>query len=103
MWHYLNGLTQVVAVAFTVYYRLIYTACGDAVVTSGADTRKALVVTQIQVGLETILRYIALPMLVGVQRTGVDVDVRVKLLDSDLVAACLQQLAYAGRNNSLAK
>ena len=44
MRNHLNGLAQVVAVAFTVNYRFIYTSCGDAIVTCGADTCKALVV-----------------------------------------------------------
>ena len=103
MRHHLNGLAQVVAVALAVYNRFIDTPCGDAVVAGGVNARKALVVSQIQVCLETVLRYVAFAVLVRVQGSRVNVDIRVELLDGDLVAACLQQFAYAGRNYALTK
>ena len=42
-------------------------------------------------------------MLVGVQGAGVDVDVGVEFLNSDLIAACLQQAADAGGDDALPK
>jgi len=33
-------------------------------------------------------------MLIGVEGTRVDVDIRVKLLDSNVVASCLKKLSY---------
>ena len=46
---------------------------------------------QIEVGLGTVFRYVALAVLVGVQRPGIDVDVRVELLDRYRISAGLQQ------------
>ena len=42
-------------------------------------------------------------MLVGVQRPRVDIDVRIELLDGDLVAARQQQLSDAGRDDALSQ
>ena len=88
---------------FTVDDRLVDSSCGDGVITCRMNTRKTLIVTQIEVGLETVLRDIALPVFVGIQRPWVDVDIRVEFLNCDLVAACLQQLTDAGRNDSFTK
>ena len=41
---------------------------------------KALVVSEVKVGLRPVLRYVDLPMFVRAHRTGVHVYVRVKLL-----------------------
>lgn len=101
--HHLNGLAQIVAMALAVYDRLIDASCRNTVVAGGADARKPLVVPQVEVGLETVLRHVALAVLVGVQRAWVYVDVGVELLDGDFVASCLQQLTYAGRNDALSQ
>ena len=82
---------------------LVDAACRDAVVARGANAREPLVVAQVEVGLETVLRHVALAVLVRVQRPRVDVDVGVELLDGNLVAACLQQLTDAGGDNALSK
>ena len=91
--HHLDGLAQVVAVALAVDDGLVDAAGGDGVVSCGMDAGEALVVSQVQVGLHAVGRHVALAVLVGIQRPGVDVDVGVELLDGDLVAACLQQFA----------
>ena len=39
-------------------------------------------------------------MLIGVECAWIDVDVGVELLNGHFVAACLQQLAYACRNDA---
>ena len=103
VWHNLYGLSQVVAVALTVYHRLVDATGGYTIVTCCVYACKSLVVAQIQVGLKPVFSNIALAVLVGVQRTRVDVNVGVKLLYCHFIAACLQQLAYAGRDDSLTK
>ena len=101
--HHLNRLAQIVAMTLTVYHRLIDAPCGDGVVSCGMYACKPLVVSQVQIGLKTISCHIAFAMLIGVQRTWVDVDVGVEFLNSHFVAACLQQLTDAGRYDSLTK
>ena len=89
MGHDLYRLTEVVAMPLAVDDGLIDAPRGDTVVTGGMNTCKPFVVTQVQVGLETVIRHVALTMLVGVQRPWVDVDVGVELLDGHLVTTCL--------------
>ena len=56
--------------------------------------------SQVQIGLHAILRYVAFTVLVGVQGAGIDVDVGIELLDGDLEASGLQKLADAGRDDA---
>ena len=58
---------------------------------------------EIQVRFHAICRHIAFAVFVGIERTGVDVDVWIELLDGDLIAARLQQLADAGRYDALSQ
>ena len=74
-----------------------------AVVSCCVNTCKALVVTQVEIRLKTILRHVTFAVLIRVQRTRVDVDIRVELLNGDLEAACLQQLANAGGDDALSQ
>ncbi len=56
--------------------------------------------SQVQVSFVAVHGDIALAMLVGVQCTRVDVDVRVKFLDGDIVSTGLQQLADRGGDDA---
>ena len=103
MRHHLNGLAQIITTALAVYHRLIDTSGGNRVVTCGVNTREALIVAQIQVGLHTVGRHIALAMLIGIQRTWVDVNVGVKLLDGYFIAACLQQFSNGGGDDAFSQ
>ena len=102
MWHHLDGLAQVVAMTLTIDHGLIDATCCYRVVSCCVYACKPFIMTQIEVCLHTIDGHIALAMLVGIQRPRVDVDIGVKLLDGDFIAACLQQLTDAGGDNSLA-
>ena len=89
--------------ALTVDDGLVDAPCRYRVVSCCEYACKSLVVSQVQIRLETILRHVALTVLVGVQRARVDVDVGVELLDGYLVAASLQQFADGGGNNALSQ
>ena len=99
----LDSLTQIVAPSFAVYHRFIYATGCYTVVSCGTYTRKPFIVPQVEVGLKTILCHVALTVLIGVQCPWVNIDIRVELLNRHLVAACQQQFADAGRNDSLSK
>ena len=98
--HYLDRLTQVVAVALTVDDRLVDATRGDGVVARGVDARKALIVAQVEVGFHTVDGHVALTVLVGIQCPRVNIDIGVEFLYGDSVSASLQQLADAGGNNA---
>ena len=93
MRNYLYGLAQVVATALLVNDSFIYASAGDVVGLGSFDAEKTLVVTEVKVCHVSINRHVALAMLMGVQCTRVNVDVRVELLDGYVVATCLQQLS----------
>ena len=69
---------------------------GDGVVARSMNTCESFIVAEVEVGLHAIDGHIALAMLVGIERSRVDVDVGIELLDGDGVAAGLQQLADTG-------
>ena len=103
MRYHLNGLSQIVAMTLTIDNSLVDTARGNRVVTGGMDACKAFIVTKVEIGLHAIYRHITLTVLVGVQCARVDVDIGVEFLNSDLIAACLQQFTDAGGDDSLTK
>ena len=90
MRHNLHRFAQIIATTLLIYHTLIDTPRGDIVGTSSADIGKTLIVTQIQVGLMPVDRYIALAVLIRIQRTRIDIDIRVKLLNSHTITARLQ-------------
>ena len=91
--NHLDGLAQIVAPTFLVDDALVDASRGEVVVAGGLYARKAFVMPQVQVSFLSVVGHIAFAVLVRVQRTRVDVDIRVELLDGNVVAACLQQLA----------
>ena len=103
MGYYLNRFAKIVAVSLTVDDRLVDASCRNTVVTCGLDAGKPLIVSQIEVGLHTIGCYVTLTMFVGVERSWIDVDIGVELLDGYLVAACLQQLADTSRDDAFSQ
>ena len=58
--------------------------------------------SEVEVGLHAVGGDVTLAVFVRVERTRVDVDIRVELLYRDSVAACLQQFSDAGRNDAFA-
>ena len=94
MRHHLYGLAQVVAPALTVYHSLVYAPRRDRVVARGAYAGEAFIVTKVEVGLHAVVGNITLAMLIGIERAGIDIDIRVKLLYGDFVATRLQQFSY---------
>ena len=89
--HHLDGFAEIIATAFLVNDCLVDTTSGERIRFRSLNTGESLVVSEVEVGLHTIYRYVALTMLVRVQCTRVDVDVWVKLLDSNVVASCLKK------------
>ena len=99
----LYGLAEVVATAFALDDTEVDAPRGDTVVARGFYACEAFIVSQVEVGFLPVGSDVALAVLIGVERTGVNVDVGVKLLDGDFVAAGLQQFAERGRDNALAQ
>ena len=100
MRHHLDGLAEIVATALLVDDRLVDAACRHGVGFGGTDAGETLVMTEVEVGLHTVYSDIALAVLVGIEGSGVNVDVRVKLLDGNTEASGLQQFADRSGDNT---
>ncbi len=101
--NHLNGLSEIVAMTFAVDDGLVDAPCRDGVVAGCLYVGEPLVVSEVEVCLHTIYGDVALSVLIGVERAGVDVDVGVKLLDGDFEATCLEKFADAGRDDAFAE
>ena len=55
------------------------------------DAEETFVVTEVEVGLRAVFGDVAFPVLVGIERSGVDVDVGIEFLDGDSEAPGLQE------------
>lgn len=126
----LNGLAQVIPPPLLVDDRLVDLARGQVVVSREPDVEEPLVVPQIQVHLASIVQHKhlscaalagpdqyhwkgssfststfpdrpGLTVLVGRERAGVDVDVRVDLDGGHVQAARLEDRAHAARDDAL--
>ena len=87
----LHRLAEIVSAALLVDDALVDTPGGDVVRASSVDVGETLIVTEVEVGLVAVDSHIAFAMLVGVQCARIDVDIRVKLLDSHSKTARKQQ------------
>ena len=58
---------------------------------------------EIKVGFGTVLGDIDLAVLVGTHRAGIDIDIRVELLRSDLQSAAFEQPSERCRRDALAE
>ena len=67
------------------------------------DVDEPLVVPEVEVGLGAVVEDEHLAVLERVHRAGVDVDVRVELLDGDLQSAGLEEAAEGGGGDALAE
>ena len=87
---YLNGLSQIIAAALFVDNAFIDTSGCNIVGLCGLDTQEAFVVSQVEIGFMAVYRYVAFSVLIRVQRTRVDIDIRVELLNCYFITSCLQ-------------
>ena len=100
---HLHRLAQKLAATLLLDDTLIDLARSDIVVMGGGYRREALVVSQIEVGLGSILGNVALAVLIGVERSGVNVDIRVEFLDRDRITAGLKQPRHRRRDDTLSQ
>ena len=85
----LNGLAEVVTTALFFDHALVDAARRDVVGTGGLDACKPLVMTEVEVSFLSVHCNITFSVLVGVERTRIDVDVRIKFLDSNIISSGL--------------
>ena len=99
----LHGAAEVVPTALFGDDAVVDAARGDVGVPLDELVEKALVVTQVEVGLGAVFGDEDLAVLERAHRAGIDVDVRVELLTRDLEAPLLEQPADGRCRDALAE
>ena len=97
----LDGAAEVVAAALAPDDRVVDAAGGDVRRARGVRVREALVVTEVEIGLGAVLGDEDLAVLVRRHRAGIDVDVRVELLEADGESAGHEEAADRGGGDAL--
>ncbi len=77
---HLDRPAEVVAAAFTGDDLFVDLAAGEIVIARADGRGKPLVVSQIEIGFDSVLRHVNLPMLERAHRPRVDIQVRIELL-----------------------
>jgi hypothetical protein len=99
----LDCLAEVVAATLGGEHRLI-DRTGGGIRTSGETfVDEALVVTEVEVGLASIVGDEDLAMLIRIHRAGIDVDVRVKFLHGDSQATHFEESTQGARRQTLSE
>src|SRR5512135_2135441 len=100
---HLDGLAEVLALALLADDGLVDLA-GRPVVRLGRLGRsEALVVAEVEVGFGAVVGDIDLAVLEGAHRAGVDVEVRIELLDGDAIAVAFEKPPDRGGGDALAQ
>jgi hypothetical protein len=92
----LDGAAEVVAAALAADHRVVDAAGGDVRRARRVRVRVALVVAEVEIGLGPVLGHEDLAVLIGRHRAGIDVDVRVELLQADGESAGHEEAADRG-------
>ena len=101
--NHLHGPAEVVAAPFLLDDRQVDLAGRPVVVARRRHAGEPLVVAEVEVGLGAVVGDVDLAVLVRAHRARIDVDVRVELLQRDLVAVALEQRADRGGRQALAE
>ena len=99
----LNGFAQIVAPTLLIDHRFVDPTRGKRIILGGLNAGEAFVVSQVEIGLHAVYRNVALAVFVGVERSGIDIDVGIELLNGDVVASCLQEFTDGGGNDAFAE
>ena len=100
---HLDSLTQVGTLPLLIDDGLIDLPSGDVVGLSGRDVQKSFIVPEVEISFRTVLRDITFTVLVGIQRAGIDVYIRVELLNRDGEPPSLKEFGKRCRNDALSQ
>ena len=100
---HLHGAAAEVAAAFLLKNRPVNLSGGDVRIFCEAFVDKSLVVSEVKVCLSAVVCDKNLAVLDWIHGAGVNVDVWVKFLHGDLVAACLQKASERCRGDAFSK
>src|SRR5262249_38707824 len=99
----LDGAAEIVAAALLLDDGLVDLAGGVVAVAAEGGVGEALVVAEVEISFGTVIEDVDLTVLVGAHRAGIDVDVRVELLQPAARASVLQHNADRRTGEALAE
>ena len=100
---HLHRLAEIFSLALVVEHGLVNLAAGEIVQARELDVGEPLVMAEVEVGLRAVVEHINLAVLIRTHRAGVNVQIRVELLQHDLEAAVFEQGAERGGRQALAQ
>ena len=86
----LNSFSQIFSLSLFCNDIVVDPARGDVIGLGRANIKKTLIMAQVQVRLGPVIGDVALAVLVGVQCSGIDIDVGVKFLNGNFEPSGLQ-------------
>src|SRR5579864_1245850 len=98
---HLHGLAKIVAAALALDDLLVDAAGGDVIGLREARMREALVMPEIKVGFRAVVGHEDLAMLKRAERAGIDVEIRIKLLQGNPQPAAFEEAADGRRRDAL--
>lgn len=103
MGYHLHGFTQVFTLPLLGDNVIVDAAGGNIIRLGGGDVEEAFVMTKIEVGFGSVIGHVALPMFVGVQGSGVYINIGIKLLDGYRKPPGLKEFTQGGRDNAFSQ
>src|SRR5262249_49942538 len=89
----LHGFAEIVAVALFLDHRLIDLAGGVVAIAAQGRVGEAFVVAKVEIGFGAVVKHVDFAVLIWAHGAGIDVDVRVELLQADAQTAVLEEHA----------
>src|SRR5262249_19432204 len=99
----LYGLAQILALAFLLNDRLINAARGKVAFTCERSMGEAFIVAEVEIGFGAGVKDVDFAVRIRTHGAGIDVDVRVELLQADAQAALFEEHADRGTGQAFAQ
>src|SRR4030095_5891837 len=99
---HLHGLAQIIAAAFLQDHGLINLAACQIVVSREYAICESLVVTQIEISFRAVVEHVNLAVLKRIHCSGINVEIRIKLLENYPQPARFEQCTERGCSQTFA-
>ena len=103
MWNDLDRASEIVSPSFLIQYCPVYLSGSDIGIYRQVLVNKSLVMSQVKVGLGTVLGHKDLAVLIRGHSTRINIYIGIELLYSDTAAASFKQSSQRGCGDALAE
>ena len=101
--NHLHGAAVVFAGALLLDHRLVDTPASDRRIFRARTAKETFVMAKVEIGFGTVIRDVDLTVLKRIHGAGIDIQIRVELLDAHRVAHRDQQAADRGAGDAFAQ